>query len=187
MGAPRPIGSRRLNGPQGKQYWQIKVRHGHRGWVYEHRHIMEQIIGRPLSSSEHVHHINEDRQDNRAENLQMLSANEHARHHCLKSGRIPPVTRKKSEGSWSLHHVECIKCGTNERDHGAHGLCSTCYMSARRDAGLDRPPPGTRNTRAVWSRRYHACIECGTTEVKHNARGLCFNCYMRWFNGRASH
>lgn len=42
-----------------------------------HRYIMEQHIGRPLLSSEIVHHINEDKLDNRIENLQIVSRREH--------------------------------------------------------------------------------------------------------------
>lgn len=49
-----------------------------KGWVYEHRLVASQVLGRPLTSDEQVDHINRDKGDNRPENLQVLDQNGHA-------------------------------------------------------------------------------------------------------------
>jgi hypothetical protein len=47
----------------------------------EHRYLMEQHLKRTLSPDEVVHHINHVKDDNRIENLQVMTRSEHARLH----------------------------------------------------------------------------------------------------------
>lgn len=77
----KPMGSRRLTQSRGYQYWVIKVNASGR-WRYEHRVILEQKLGRQLSSREIAHHINGDTLDNRPENIELWQWGEHtALHH----------------------------------------------------------------------------------------------------------
>lgn len=52
--------------------------HKHNGRVLEHRWVVEQTLGRYLTADEQVDHINQDKKDNRLENLQVLSAHDHS-------------------------------------------------------------------------------------------------------------
>ncbi len=42
-----------------------------KGWMSTHRYVMQQTLGRTLTTFEHVHHINGQRDDNRPENLEL--------------------------------------------------------------------------------------------------------------------
>lgn len=51
---------------------------GPNGQVYQHRHVMSDIMKRPLLRHESVHHRNGDRSDNRPENLELWSSHQPA-------------------------------------------------------------------------------------------------------------
>lgn len=82
-----PIGKRVAKHTRG--YWIVWVGYDHpghsRGRMLEHRFVMEQNIGRHLEANEVVHHINGKLDDNRIENLELMTHNEHARMHLTKN------------------------------------------------------------------------------------------------------
>lgn len=58
----------------------VKI-HTHDGVILEHRHKIENELGRKLRGDEVVHHINGIRDDNRIENLIVMKRSLHTKHH----------------------------------------------------------------------------------------------------------
>ena len=88
-------GRRRFIGKRG--YVMLNV--GKSPALYEHRVVMEQIIGRKLTMHEHVHHKNGDRTDNRPENLELLPVADHHRQH-MTSERAKWMSVKGHAARW---------------------------------------------------------------------------------------
>jgi hypothetical protein len=66
-----------------RYYGYIRIKkpehpHSVQGWILEHRYVMEQHIGRYLTTQEAVHHINGNRKDNRLENLRLMRFGDHS-------------------------------------------------------------------------------------------------------------
>ena len=108
--------------PHGKEYRHLKppwIGKGGYVWMYvkggnvmmQHRYVMEQHLGRKLEAHELVHHRNEDKTDNKIENLYLWNFPDHTSHH-------------------RGHRMPCIVCGQDDA-HGAHGLCGVHMMSVR--------------------------------------------------------
>lgn len=51
------------------------------GWVYEHRVVAEDFLGRPLHKDEEVHHLDENKTNNHPENLLVLTQSQHQKLH----------------------------------------------------------------------------------------------------------
>lgn len=62
------------------------------GYVMEHILVAERILGRPIDRIEAVHHINGVKNDNRPDNLAVMSEADHQRYHMqLRYGKNPPT------------------------------------------------------------------------------------------------
>jgi len=56
----------------------LRIMCGKTAWCMEHRLIMARAMGRPLTQDEFVHHKNGIRDDNRLENLELVSRRNHS-------------------------------------------------------------------------------------------------------------
>lgn len=88
------------SGPANSQFKGRKISDGYVwvwqeycGYIAEHRLIAEKMLGRKLNADEVVHHKNEDREDNRPGNLQVMSRAAHMNEH--RSQLIASRTSRK--------------------------------------------------------------------------------------------
>lgn len=112
------------------EYWYARLpEHPNsncQGYILEHRVIMENKIGRLLDKSEIVHHKNDNKKDNRLNNLRLMTVKEHNQLHnrvnlikliCPNCKKIfyhkPGYVRFKSKYNKSGKIFCSRKCGFN--------------------------------------------------------------------------
>jgi len=104
------------------------------GYVYEHLIVVEDNLGRPLRKDEVTHHLDEDRSNNRHENLLVLERGQHMKlHEWLKRG-APRLKDLGEKGKNSGKPKSCKVCDRTLQDK-QKGYCS------QKCRGLDKRKP----------------------------------------------
>lgn len=92
--------------------------------TYQHRFVMEAHLGRKLETWEHVHHKDGNRTNNQIQNLELISASQHAREHSGILKRIRGQTLQCINCLQFLPFTEFDKRKT--RPLGLQGRCKLC-------------------------------------------------------------
>ena len=121
----KPLGSTRIHtSRQGLVYRMVKTKERRPCWEYEHRVVMERFLGRKLSGSEHVHHLDGNTLNNIESNLRLFNDGDHTRHHHTLI-------------TWARKYSCCVVCGETSRRHASHGRCTRCTRcNQRKHKGL---------------------------------------------------
>lgn len=89
------------------------------GYVAEHIYLMEKKLRRKLKDNEVVHHKNNKRDDNRLENLELMTNSQHSHLH------NPYYCNPLRYGKYKSHTKDCCECG--ELKDNRSKKCRKCF------------------------------------------------------------
>lgn len=113
-----------VSAPSGHPYARRKASVGHSGAVKRCRLVMEGVIGAFLPPTIHIHHINENREDDHPDNLAAMTASAHRRTHWNNPRKRIGAPDKNGK---------CVRCGGSFAvSTPKRGLCNACYIQAKR-------------------------------------------------------
>ena len=93
--------------------------------MYEHRFVMEQKLGRKLLTSELVHHIDKNKQNNDLNNLELTDIKKHQIEHLKGKKRPPYIGEASRKYMLSLPFEERRKRGIKGGSNSGPGLKKT--------------------------------------------------------------
>ena len=90
----------------------------------EHVIVMEEYLGRPLENDEVVHHLDENKQYNAIENLELCLRSTHSRYHQKKGDYFDVAT-------WNKENAKGYKHGTYSCWRKTKCRCDACVQAQR--------------------------------------------------------
>lgn len=94
------------------KYKKLKLKDG--STIDEHRHVMQQHLGRKLTCDEIVHHKDGNFRNNNIDNLEIMSKSEHAKLHCsylnlhTEEAIKKNADARKGKPVWNSRHKDDI-------------------------------------------------------------------------------
>ena len=138
----------------------------YRGYVLEHRYVIEKHLGRTLKSSEIVHHIDGNKLNNSFENLEILTNSEHRSIHSPKGSKFGINTHPRiSKYPRTFICKYCKKEFRNKLLKKTMTFCSKkCHQHYRRDIAPRKNP------------KNFTCIQCHKVFINYANKKIMYYC-----------